>query len=131
VQGHEAAGPPDVPALRDDSRLHDDRLDPFDDTHPAIAGLRSGLRAALQDAARDAEAQGVRIWVTSGWRSVAYQQELLDQAVQRYGSLSEALRFVASPDSSSHVTGEAVDIGPTEADDWMTRHGADYGLCQT
>src|SRR4051794_26814515 len=88
VQGHEDAGPPDDPALRDDpaprgdSRLRDDRVDPFDDTHPAIAGLRSGLRAALQDAARDAEAHGVRMWVTSGWRSVAYQQELLDQAVQ-------------------------------------------------
>src|SRR4051812_14852427 len=137
VQTHENAEPtdapplPDDPGLRDDSRLRDDRVDPFDDTHPAIAGLRTGLRAALRDAARDAEAQGVEMWVTSGWRSAAYQQELLDQAVQRYGSLSEALRFVAPPDSSSHVTGQAVDIGPTEADDWMTRHGADYGLCQT
>ena len=121
----------DPPRLRDDARLRDDRVDPFDDTHPAIAGLRAALRAALQDAARDAEAQGVPVWVTSGRRSVAYQQELLDKAVKRYGSLSEALRFVASPDRSSHVTGDAVDIGPTEADDWMIRHGADYGLCQT
>ena len=121
----------DPPRLPDDARLRDDRVDPFDDTHPAIAGLRAGLRAALQDAARDAEEQGVEVWVASGWRSAAYQQELLDQAVERYGSLSEALRFVASPDRSSHVTGDAVDIGPTEADDWMIRHGADYGLCQT
>jgi hypothetical protein len=125
AQGHDAPAPPDDP------RLRDDRVDPFDDDHPAIAGLRHGLRAALQDAAGDAETQGVQVWVTSGWRSAAYQQELLDQAVQRYGSLSEASRFVASPDGSKHVTGDAVDIGPTEADDWMNRHGADYGLCRT
>jgi hypothetical protein len=29
------------------------------------------------------------------------------------------------------VTGDAVDLGPTQADDWVIRHGADYGLCQT
>jgi hypothetical protein len=115
----------------DDPRLRDDHVDPFDDGHPAIAGLRPELRAALQDAARDAEARGVALWVTSGRRSAAYQQELLDEAVARYGSLAEALRFVASPERSSHVTGDAVDVGPTEADDWMIRHGADYGLCQT
>ena len=115
----------------DDPRLREDHVDPFDDGHPAIAGLRSGLRVALQDAARDAEARGIDMWVTSGRRSTAYQQELLDQAVARYGSLAEALRYVASPDTSSHVTGDAVDLGPTQADDWMIRHGADYGLCQT
>jgi LAS superfamily LD-carboxypeptidase LdcB len=71
------------------------------------------------------------VWVTSGRRSAAYQQELLDEAVRRYGSLGEALRYVASPDTSSHVTGDAVDLGPTQADDWLIRHGADYGLCQT
>ncbi|NYJ08221.1 M15 family metallopeptidase [Petropleomorpha daqingensis] len=115
----------------DDPRLREDHVDPFDDGHPAITGLRPALRAALQDAARDADAQGVDMWVTSGRRSLAYQQELLDEAVRRYGSLDEALRFVASPDTSRHVTGDAVDIGPTEADDWMIRHGADHGLCQT
>lgn len=24
----------------------------------------------------------------------------------------------------------AVDLGPTDADDWIGRHGAEYGLCQ-
>ena len=84
--------------------------------------------AALQQAARDA---GVELWVTSGWRSAAYQQELLDEAVARYGSLGEALRFVATPDTSAHVTGDAVDIGPAAADDWLDRNGAAYGLCRT
>jgi hypothetical protein len=28
------------------------------------------------------------------------------------------------------VTGDAVDIGPQEADAWLVEHGAAYGLCQ-
>lgn len=36
---------------------------------------------------------------------------------------------VLSP--SAHVTGDAVDIGPTEAMYWLSQHGSRYGLCQT
>lgn len=109
----------------------DDEVDPFDDDHPAIAGLDADVRAALQAAARDAVADGVRLWVTSGARSAEYQQELLDRAIQTYGSLDEARKRVATPETSSHVTGQAVDIGPTEAADWFVQHGDAYGLCQT
>ena len=68
--------------------------------------------------------------VTSGWRSRAHQQRLFAEAVSKYGSEEEARRWVATPDSSAHVTGDAVDIGPTAADDWLSQHGSDYGLCQ-
>jgi hypothetical protein len=97
---------------------------------PAIAKLDPDLRAAISEAARDARKDGVRMRVTSGWRSRAHQERLLDEAVARYGSLEEALRYVATPDASAHVTGDAVDIGPTDADVWLGRYGAEYGLCQ-
>jgi hypothetical protein len=29
-----------------------------------------------------------------------------------------------------HVTGKAVDVGPTDAAYWLAQHGARYGLCQ-
>jgi LAS superfamily LD-carboxypeptidase LdcB len=29
-----------------------------------------------------------------------------------------------------HVSGDAVDIGPTAAAAWLSKHGAEYGLCQ-
>lgn len=128
AQGVATATVQDVP---DDPRLRDNHIGPFDDSHPAIAGLQADLRTALQSAARDAQAQGVEIWVTSGRRTTAYQKRLLEEAVKRYGSLEEAHRYVASPETSSHVTGHAVDIGPTDAADWMIRKGAAYGLCQT
>lgn len=120
-----------VDVAPDDPRLRDDRIDPFDDTHPAIAGLDEVLRVALQSAARDAHARGVDLWVTSGLRTAQQQRDLMDAAVERYGSLEEARRFVATPETSSHVTGDAVDIGPTDGADWVLRNGSDYGLCQT
>ncbi|MGY1838177.1 MULTISPECIES: VanZ family protein [unclassified Modestobacter] len=98
---------------------------------PAITNLDSALRMAVQDAARDATADGVDFHVSSGWRSADYQQALFDAAVARYGSPDAAREWVLGPDESSHVTGDAVDIGPTDAMSWLSQHGSDYGLCQT
>ena len=102
----------------------------FDEHLPAIAKLDPDLRAAVQAAATAAIADGVEFVVSSGWRSPAYQQSLLDAATVQYGSLAEARKWVNTPERSAHVTGDAVDIGFTDADSWLSQHGADYGLCQ-
>ncbi|HWK80505.1 MAG TPA: M15 family metallopeptidase [Thermomicrobiales bacterium] len=104
---------------------------PFDESVPAIAKLDPDLRAALQQASTDASAEGITMTVNSGWRSETYQQALLDAAIVQYGSEDEARKWVQTPEESHHVTGDAVDIGPVEADTWLIEHGADYGLCQT
>ena len=49
---------------------------------------------------------------------------------RRYGSERIARQYVNTPDRSTHVTGKAVDIGPTDAAYWLAQHGARYGLCQ-
>jgi D-alanyl-D-alanine carboxypeptidase len=105
-------------------------ISPFADDLPAIANLEPNLRAAMQDAARAAIADDIDFVVTSGWRSAAYQQSLLENAIIEYGSAEVAGEFVLSPEDSEHVTGEAVDIGRTDANSWLSQHGADYGLCQ-
>jgi hypothetical protein len=102
----------------------------LDDDLPAITGLDPALADAVRQAAADAAADDIDFWVTSGWRSPAFQQSLLDQAVRKHGSLGEARKVVATPEKSAHVSGEAVDIGPTEGDYWLIQHGTDYGLCQ-
>ena len=61
--------------------------------------------------------------ITSGWRSKGFQQRLFDDAVRTYGSVDIARQFVASPDVSKHVVGQAVDIAPVEADKWLIRNG--------
>jgi hypothetical protein len=99
----------------------------FDDTVPGVARLDPALQDALRRAAADA---GIEFVVDSGWRSAAYQERLFREAVAKYGSEAEAARWVASPDRSTHVSGEAADIGPSAAAAWLSAHGAAYGLCQ-
>src|SRR5262245_33855189 len=102
----------------------------FDDELPAVGSLDPALLDALRRAALDAAGEGVELVVDSGWRSPAYQRRLLQEAVSKYGSEQEAARGVATPKTSAHVSGEAVDIGPSAAADWLSEHGAGYGLCQ-
>jgi len=101
----------------------------FDDAIPAVANLDRALRDALRRAATDAAADGVEVFVDSGWRSPAYQEQLLREAVAKYGSEEEAARWVATPNTSAHVSGDAVDIGPSAATGWLAKHGARYDLC--
>jgi len=97
---------------------------------PAVAKLDPALLRALRHAATDAAEDGIRILVDSGWRSPQYQAQLLREAVSEYGSEEEAARWVATPETSAHVSGEAVDLAPAAATTWLARHGATYGLCQ-
>jgi LAS superfamily LD-carboxypeptidase LdcB len=103
-----------------------------DDHVPAIARLHPALLAALRQAEADAVADGIPSFqVTSGWRSAEYQLWLLEDAVERYGDEDIAGQYVARPDKSRHVTGDAVDIVPLDAQLWLIEHGARYGICQT
>ena len=102
----------------------------FDQHVPGVANLDPALLEALRWAAADAAAAGVQLVVDSGWRSPAYQERLLHEAVWKYGSEEEAARWVATPNTSAHVSGAAVDIGPSGAAAWLSDHGAAYGLCQ-
>ena len=99
----------------------------FNDSVPAVTKLDPALLGALRRAAHDA---GIPFYVNSGWRSKAYQEQLLQEAVAKYGSNAEAAKWVATPDSSAHVSGDAVDLGRSNATSWLSEHGAAYGLCQ-
>jgi zinc D-Ala-D-Ala carboxypeptidase len=102
----------------------------FDDEIPGVANLDPDLLGALRQAANDAADDGVEFLVDSGWRSPEYQNQLLREAVSEYGSEEEAARWVATAETSAHVSGDAVDIGPLDATAWLSEHGAEYGLCQ-
>ena len=102
----------------------------FDDSIPGVANLDPDLLGALRHAATGAADDGIEFVVDSGWRSPAYQGRLLQEAVSKYGSEEEAARWVATPNTSPHVSGDAVDIGPSDAAAWLSEHGARYGLCR-
>jgi len=117
-------------ALREADGAVPDGTSVFDDGIPGVAKLDPALLGALRTAATDAADHGVEFVVDSGWRSRAYQARLLREAISRYGSEQEAARWVAAPDRSAHVSGDAVDIGPSAAAAWLSQHGAAYGLCR-
>jgi hypothetical protein len=121
----EHRGPPGEPhsAVPDNATVVDDDV-------PAVANLDPALLGALRQAAAHAAGDGVEFVVNSGWRSPEYQEQLLQEAVSEYGSEEEAARWVATPETSPHVSGDAVDVGPDEATAWLSEHGAEYGLCQ-
>ncbi|MFE6308534.1 M15 family metallopeptidase [Nocardiopsis sp. NPDC057823] len=131
-----AAEPPDTPRGdgRDGLRAADGLVPAgttvFDDGVPAVSGLDPELLEALRRATADAADAGVVFHVNSGWRSPAYQDLLLREAVAEHGSEEEAARWVATSATSPHVAGEAVDLGPSAATAWLSEHGAGYGLCQ-
>jgi zinc D-Ala-D-Ala carboxypeptidase len=102
----------------------------FDDEDPGITKLDPGLLRALREAGTQARDEGVALDVNSGWRSPDYQNELLHEAIEEYGSEKEAVRWVATADTSPHVSGDAVDVGSADAASWLSNHGAGYGLCQ-
>jgi zinc D-Ala-D-Ala carboxypeptidase len=102
----------------------------FDDEIPGVANLDPALLGALRRAATDAADDGVEFYVNSGWRSPEYQEQLLLEAVSKYGSEKKAARWVGTSNTSAHVSGDAVDIGPVDAAAWLSDHGAKYGLCQ-
>jgi zinc D-Ala-D-Ala carboxypeptidase len=131
-----AASPIDVPrrehrgALGEAGGALPDGTTVFDDEFPGVDNLSSDLLGALRRAATDAAADGVELYVDSGWRSPEYQEQLLREAISKYGSEAEATRWVATPNTSAHVSGDAVDIGPSGAAAWLSEHGAEYGLCR-
>lgn len=107
-----------------------DAASPFDVSNPTVGHLDPALLAAIQQAATAAAAEGIPMTITSGWRTPEFQQQLLDDAIQTYGSYNAARQYVQTPQQSKHVSGQAVDIGGPNADRWLIANGARFGLCQ-
>jgi hypothetical protein len=127
---HDGPQGEDRGALGEADGVVPDGVTVLDDDYPAVANLDPALLRAMRQAATDAAGDGVEFYVDSGWRSPKYQEELLDEAISKYGSAEEAARWVATPKTSAHVSGDAVDIGSFDATAWLSEHGAKYGLCQ-
>jgi hypothetical protein len=130
LRPHESP-PGDLPgALGEADGVVPDGVTVFDDTIPAVANLDPDLLKALRRAAVSAAVQGITFYVNSGWRSREYQNQLLRQAISKYGSEDAAARWVATAATSPHVSGDAVDIGHSDATAWLSEQGAEYGVCQ-
>lgn len=94
---------------------------------------------------RDADEDGVNIWICSGYRSVDEQEIILNRDIELHkneGMTEEeartlALRTIARPGHSEHHTGFVVDLNDvddafeeTETYRWLSEHAEDYGFVQ-
>jgi len=95
------------------------------------AGLDPVLALAYTLAEQQAHGAGVPFWITSGFRSHAEQQRMWEAGVATYGGPAEARRWVLPPAESTHVTGDAIDVGPPEGAQWLEANGNRWGLCRT
>lgn len=98
---------------------------------PSPTALDPDLAARFARAQAAAAAEGVPLTLTSGWRSPEEQQRLVDEAVAEHGSLEAAQRWVLPPETSAHVAGLAIDVGPLEGALWLAERSGEYGLCRT
>ena len=103
------------------------------DSNGEAEGLHPLLAARFSVAQSFARADGVELFITSGFRSLARQQMLFDREVAIRGSESEAAKWVLPPKSSNHPHGLAIDVnypnGRAEAH-WLERNGYRFGLCR-
>lgn len=78
--------------------------------------------------------EGHNLTITSGWRSVEYQEMLFKNAVINNGSVAEASKWVLPPEYSMHPWGLAVDInyktGKQAGAQWLETNGYKFGLCR-
>ncbi|MDR1800151.1 MAG: D-alanyl-D-alanine carboxypeptidase family protein [Bifidobacteriaceae bacterium] len=95
----------------------------------AVPALDTVLLKRYDLAAAAAAAQGIELSITSGARSINEQKAEFEEAVGIYGSAEEAAKWVATPETSAHVRGAALDVGPQAGWEWLGQHQSEYGLC--
>lgn len=91
------------------------------------------LQARFDAAKRAAEFEGVTLYITSGYRSQDRQAILYANAIKKYGSETEAAKWVLPAAFSHHPHGLAIDVnypgGPAGAK-WLEEYGSRFGLCR-
>ncbi|WP_276749593.1 M15 family metallopeptidase [Treponema succinifaciens] len=95
--------------------------------------IRKEAYSALNEMAQAALNEGIRLLVSSAYRSYSYQENLFNYWVSVDG-LEEAERESSRPGTSQHQLGTAVDFGSisddfdkTQMGQWIYKNAADYG----
>ena len=112
-------------------------------TRCAVSGadllLTPAASSAWKALAQGAASEGVTLELVSGFRSYAYQRDLIRRQQEAGRALDEILRSIAPPGYSEHHTGEAADISSPGCDDltasfaetpafhWLAEKAAQFG----
>ncbi len=97
-------------------------------------GLDPTCRAQFDKLSAAAAAEGLNIYLSSGFRSYSYQSRIYNNYVSIYGQ-EKADTFSARPGHSEHQTGLAIDVNTitdsfanTAEAAWLAAHAHEYGF---
>ena len=97
-------------------------------------GLDKTTESQFNALSAAAAAEGLNIWLASGYRSYDYQKRIYNNYSGIYGS-ETADTFSARPGHSEHQTGLAIDVnsiddsfGGTPEAEWLAAHAHEYGF---
>ncbi len=96
-----------------------------------ISGMSSSFEGKLEKMLADLPKElAGQITINSGFRSNERQAQLWQEALQKYGSVAEARKWVAPPGNSQHNKGNAADLGygNDAARQWAHDNASKYGL---
>jgi D-alanyl-D-alanine dipeptidase len=97
----------------------------------SITGFQSEFSSAFQSMIANApERVRNELKITSGYRSPEVQAKLWKEALDKYGSVEKARKFVAPPGKSKHGEGVAVDLhyASDATKQWVDNNAKNYGL---
>ena len=91
------------------------------------------LLARFLSAQAAAKETGVKISIDSGFRTQETQNYLFQNAIKKYKTADEAMKWVLPEDLSRHPWGLAIDVNLNHdkaGASWLEANGATYGLCR-
>jgi hypothetical protein len=80
-----------------------------------------------------AKAEGIKITIDSGYRTLERQDYLFQRALKEYKTPEEATKWVLPKDVSRHPWGLALDVNLNQdksGASWLEANGATFGLCR-
>jgi D-alanyl-D-alanine dipeptidase len=98
-----------------------------------VDGLHPLLLARFEAARSAALLEGIHLYISSGFRTRDRQAELFVMAIKKYGSETEAAKWVLPAQFSHHPHGLAIDVnypGDPQGAKWLELNGYRFGLCR-
>lgn len=103
------------------------------DSQSATTEIHPVLLQRFEAASLAAKREGVDLYITSGFRTLARQEVLFERAVRKYGDETEAAKWVLPAPYSHHPQGLAIDVnypGDRPGAKWLEINGSRFGLCR-
>jgi D-alanyl-D-alanine carboxypeptidase len=108
-----------------------------------VQRLTPAAAAKWQQMVDAAAKDGIRLLIVSGYRSFAYQADLIKNKLEKGQTIEEILKVNAAPGYSQHHTGEAIDIATpgsrplteefetSDAFAWLTKNAETHDFSMT